>query len=76
MRWDKETPDFFVGINYPWNNYGWDVGKNPYGKPENAGWSANQDKLKNDFIYLKNSGINIVRYIFLISGDSRILMAS
>ena len=65
MRWDKETPDFFVGINYPWNNYGWDVGKNPYGKPENAGWSANQDKLKNDFIYLKNSGINIVRiYIF------------
>ena len=34
MRWDKETPDFFVGINYPWNNYGWDVGKNPYGKPK------------------------------------------
>ncbi|MEK7121544.1 MAG: hypothetical protein AAB857_02445 [Patescibacteria group bacterium] len=65
MGWDKETPEFFVGINYPWNNYGWDVGKNPYGKPENAGWSANQDKLKNDFTFLKGSGITVVRiYIF------------
>ncbi len=65
LKWKIERNDFFVGVNYPWNNYGWDVGKNPYGLPENSGWSAHEEKLTHDFQVLKEAGINIVRiYIF------------
>jgi hypothetical protein len=62
---EEESDEFFVGLNYPWNNYGWDVGKNPYGQPENAGWSANEDKLLADLRLFKENGIKVVRiYIF------------
>lgn len=65
LKWKSEKNNFFVGVNYPWNNYGWDVGKNPYGLPENSGWSANESKLTNDFQLLKKSGVEVVRiYIF------------
>jgi len=65
LMWDGEKSDFFVGINYPWNNYGWDFGKNPYGEPANAGWSANEKKLREDLTYLKKSGVEPVRmYLF------------
>jgi len=65
LKWKTEKKNFFVGINYPWHYYGMDVGQNPYGQPENAGWSANQEKLIADFEMFKESGIDIVRiYIF------------
>lgn len=65
LKWKAEKNNFFVGVNYPWNNYGWDVGKNPYGLPENSGWSVNESKLTNDFQLLKRAGIEVVRiYIF------------
>lgn len=65
LKWKMEENKFFVGINYPWQNYGWDVGKNPYGKPENSGWSSREQKLKEDFEFLKQAGVNHVRiYIF------------
>lgn len=64
-QWRIKENGFFVGINYPWNNYGWDVGRNPYGEPANSGWSANETKLREDLIFLKSSGIEPVRiYIF------------
>lgn len=65
LKWKTERNYFFVGINYPWNNYGWDIGKNPYGLPENSGWSANEDKLVLNLQLLKKAGIDVVRiYIF------------
>lgn len=65
VKWNMGEKDFFVGINYPWNNYGWDIGKNPYGLPENSGWSANEQKLKEDLLFLKAGGIGPVRiYLF------------
>lgn len=65
LLWKIRNDKFFVGLNYPWKNYGWDVGKNPYGEPENSGWSANEEKLRKDFILFKESGITVVRiYLF------------
>lgn len=67
LLWSREQNEFFVGINYPWNHYGWDVGKNPYGQPENSGWSnpENRQKLLDDFGRLKSIGIKVVRiYVF------------
>ncbi len=65
VKWNIGQEDFFVGINYPWNNYGCDIGKNPYGLPENSGWSANEQKLKDDLTFLKSAGIEPVRiYLF------------
>ncbi len=65
LKWRAEGNNFFIGIDYPWNNYGWDAGKNPYGQPEKAGWSANREKLVTDFKLFKESGITVVRiYLF------------
>lgn len=65
VKWNFEKKDFFIGINYPWNNYGWDIGKNPYGLPENSGWSTNEQKLEEDLLFLKTAGIGPVRvYLF------------
>lgn len=67
LKWKLERTEFFVGVNYPWNNYGWDIGKNPYGLPENSGWSAlqNKEKLRKDFIYFKTLHPNFVVRIYL-----------
>lgn len=67
LRWENEYKDrkFFVGINYPWGNYGWDVGKNPWGSPENSGWSSREEKLREDFTYLKLVGFDLVRIYLL-----------
>lgn len=64
LKWKTEKNEFLTGINYPWNNYGWDIGRNPYGQPLNSGWSANQDKLEDDFKFFKESGIDVVRIFF------------
>lgn len=62
---EYNNKEFFVGLNYPWQNYGWDIGRNPYGNPENAGWSANKKKLLADFRLFKENGIKVVRiYVF------------
>ena len=69
LGWKKKRNDFFVGVNYPWNNYGWDVGKNPYGLPENTGWSAtqNEEKLKKDFTYFKTIHPDFVVKIYVFA---------
>jgi len=66
LKWKTERNDFFVGVNYPWNNYGWDIGKNPYGLPENSGWSAiqNKEKLRKDFTYFKTLNPNFIVRIY------------
>lgn len=65
FRWAQESNKFFVGINYPWNHYGWDVGKNPYGQPKQSGWSANEEKLRQDLEDLQSKGFSLVRiYVF------------
>lgn len=54
--------EFFQGINYPWNNYGWDFGKNPYNANyERMGWSAHTEKIRNEFFLIKARGSQAVR---------------
>ncbi|MCD4784929.1 MAG: carboxypeptidase-like regulatory domain-containing protein [Candidatus Eremiobacteraeota bacterium] len=53
----------YSGCNYPWNNYGWDLGENPWGG-SHGGYSSNIEKLQSDFAYLKSKDVKIVR-IFL-----------
>ena len=67
MSWNKEKQDFFVGINYPWNNYGWDIGRNPYGEPANSGWSKpeNEEKLRRGFTHFKTIHPNFLVRIYL-----------
>lgn len=60
---------FLVGINYPWINYGWDLGQAPFGSRTQCGFSSLQPKLERDFSKLHESGIKVVR-VFLL-GDLR-----
>lgn len=52
---------FVIGVNYPWNHYGWDFGKCPYGLPENQGWSAHEERLLRDFELFADAGVEVVR---------------
>ncbi|HNS32941.1 MAG TPA: WD40 repeat domain-containing protein [bacterium] len=54
----------YSGCNLPWINYGWDVGRNPWGG-EHKGFSANKGRLYEDFSFLMENGAGIVRvFIF------------
>lgn len=52
------------GINLPWINYGWDIGRNPWERNKHGGFSTNKELLLKKFIFFKNSGIEVVR-VFL-----------
>ncbi len=65
-EWRKEPKEFFVGINYPWREYGWDFGRNPWGTvPPRNGWAAHEEELTNNFLTFRKAGITHVRmYLF------------
>jgi hypothetical protein len=52
------------GINLPWINYGWDIGRNPWEENKHGGFSSNRDILLERFKFFKSIGANIVR-VFL-----------
>lgn len=47
------------GVNLPWYNYGWDIGRHPWGG-YHAGYSVNTNYAP-DLAYLKSVGVNLVR---------------
>jgi len=52
------------GFNLPWINYGWDIGKNPWGG-NHKGFSSNKKNLEEKLEKIKKSGGKIVRvFIF------------
>jgi len=52
------------GANYPWINYGWDIGKSPWGGAD-GGFSTNVARLNSDFAYCAANEIRLVRvFIF------------
>jgi hypothetical protein len=59
---------FLAGVNLPWLNAFWDVGRNPYGT-EPGGFSHNRPKLDADFAYLSSKSVEVMR-VFLF-GDLR-----
>ncbi|MCM8767268.1 MAG: hypothetical protein NC921_00600 [Candidatus Omnitrophica bacterium] len=54
---------FNSGINLPWINYGWDIGRNPWEK-EHGGFSSNKEILTEKFNFFKKIGVKVVR-VFL-----------
>ena len=57
------TPSSFVahsGANEPWINYGWDIGRNPWGG-QHGGFASNQIALRADFEFLAQHKVQIVR---------------
>ena len=69
-KWRMEKEDFFVGVNYPWRNYGWDFGKNPWrNDPLRDGWAMHEDELTRNFARLRAAGVTYVR--FFVFCDAR-----
>jgi len=62
MEVNLRNTDFtlFSGVNLPWINYGWDVGRNPWGG-RHGGFSSNREKLREDFLLLRENGVRLVR---------------
>lgn len=60
------------GANLPWINYGWDVGRNPWGG-EHGGFSSNTDRLESDFAFLKEHGVSLVRVFVFCDLRSAVL---
>jgi len=54
---------FNSGINLPWLNYGWDIGRNPW-EDKHGGFSSNKEVLNEKFKFFKEIGVNVVR-VFL-----------
>jgi hypothetical protein len=59
--------NFISGLNYPWNNCGWDFG---------AAWghagvssAASRSKISGDFAYMHSKGVKVVRWFMM--GDGR-----
>lgn len=52
------------GINLPWINYGWDIGRNPWNEKEHGGFSTNKELIRKKFKNFKDKNFNIVR-VFL-----------
>lgn len=59
----ERTEPFAVGINYPWRNYGWDFGRNPWASDPNVsdGLAQHHKELERDFANLHEHGIDIIR---------------
>lgn len=50
----------YSGVNLPWINYGWDIGRNPWGG-SHGGFSGNEARLQSDFEFLAQHEVKIVR---------------
>ena len=59
--YDRQMARFqaLCGVNLPWYNYGWDVGRQPWGGAH-GGYSVNTNYAP-DLVYLKSVGVNLVR---------------
>ncbi|GEM_PF-1013134 len=62
LRKDKFTS--FCGVNLPWINYGWDVGRHPW-NGKHGGFATNRSRLFEDFSLLAKHQVKVVRvFIF------------
>ncbi|MFA6003624.1 MAG: hypothetical protein WC881_06110 [Elusimicrobiota bacterium] len=59
---------FRAGVNYPWNNYGWDFGANAWGH-HGVSDPENRAQVAADFSKFKSLGVRTVRWFLL--GDGR-----
>lgn len=71
----ENTAPFFLGVNYPWVNYGQDFGRSPWGA---RGVSTPQTKaiVADDFARIRESGASVVRWFLFCDGRSGIKVAN
>jgi len=62
---------FFLGVNYPWLNYGADFGRSPWGHTGVA-LGQKRETVAADFTRISSSGASIVRWFLLCDGRSGI----
>ena len=68
MWFVREKPRAFTaGINYPWNNYGWDFGDTAWG---HRGVSNPESRaaISADFAFLKSKGVRVARWFVFSDG--------
>ncbi|HTQ98230.1 MAG TPA: hypothetical protein VMH89_15565 [Candidatus Acidoferrum sp.] len=64
----SEDTSFFLGVNYPWRNYGQDFGQTA-GKHQGISTHEAQQSVTNEFAQIQRSGATIVRWFLF--GDGR-----
>ena len=62
----------YSGANLPWINYGWDVGRNPWGA-EHGGFASERERLDEDLSFLSINGARLVRVFIFCDIRSGIL---
>jgi hypothetical protein len=64
-------PDFFLAVNYPWQSYGADFGRSPWGY---SGIALEQIRatVAAEFAAIRSSGVSVVRWFLLCDGRSGI----
>ena len=77
MKVNLRNTDFtlFSGVNLPWINYGWDVGRNPWGG-RHGGFSSNKKRLRDDLSFLKDMGAGVARVFLFCDLRSGVLFDS
>jgi hypothetical protein len=59
------------GVNLPWLNYGWDIGRNPWGG-SHGGFSSQKERLFKEFSFLATHGGKIARVFIFCDARSAI----
>ena len=59
---------YFLGVNYPWLNYGHDFGTTAWGH-DGASTDESSKKIDADFAYFKSQGVHVLRWFLF--GDCR-----
>src|SRR6266700_3070094 len=63
------SSSFFLAVNYPWLDYGCDLGRSPWGYSGLASPHA-RDIVSADFARICSSGVSVVRWFLLCDGRS------
>lgn len=68
MWFVRERPrPFTAGVNYPWNNYGWDFGETAWGH-RGVSEPAARAAVEKDFAYLASKGVTLARWFVFADG--------
>lgn len=63
----RAAPGFSVGLNYPWNNYGWDFGEAAWGYRGVSSPEA-RASIEKDFAAMRAAGAGAVRWFVMCDG--------
>ncbi|MCM8768821.1 MAG: hypothetical protein NC911_03950 [Candidatus Omnitrophica bacterium] len=71
----RDTFVSYSGVNLPWINYGWDVGRNPWGG-KHGGFSSHREQLLREFSLLAQHQVGVIRVFIFCDLRSSIIFDS